>query len=89
MLTEGGVTLGTIARHLRIADPTAQRARQGELLTAAFDRLSGEEGAGVALVTQYLFHTDPRYDSGLCETAEAGGARRPAFEAWRALPSVA
>jgi hypothetical protein len=89
MLTEGGVTLGTIARHLRIADPAAQRARQGELLTAAFDRLSGEEGAGVALVTQYLFHTDPRYDSGLCETAEAGGARRPAFEAWRALPAVA
>jgi hypothetical protein len=42
----------------------------------------------VALVTQYLFHTDPRYDSGLCETAERGGARRPAFAAWRALPSV-
>jgi hypothetical protein len=40
-------------------------------------------------VTQYLFHTDPRYDSGLCETAEQGGARRPAFAAWRALPSAA
>ena len=67
----------------------AQRAKQGELLTAAFQRLAGPEGAGVALVTQYLFHTDPRYDSGLCETAERGGARRPAFEAWRALPSAA
>ena len=89
LVTEGGVTLRTIARRLGIADPAAQRAKQGELLTAAFERLGGPEGAGVALVTQYLFHTDPRYDSGLCETAEQGGARRPAFEAWRALPSVA
>ena len=89
LLTEGGVTLETIARHLRIADPAAQRAKQGELLTAAYERLSGPQGAGVALVTQYLFHTDPRYDSGLCETAERGGTRRPAFDAWRALPSVA
>ena len=87
LVTEGGVTLRTIARRLGIADPAAQRAKQGELLTAAFERLSGPEGAGVALVTQYLFHTDPRYDSGLCETAEQGGARRPAFAAWRALPS--
>jgi hypothetical protein len=89
LLTEGGVTLRTIARHLGIAEPAAQRAMQGRLLTAAYERLTGPEGAGVALVTQYLFHTDPRYDSGLCETAERGGARRPAFEAWRALPSVA
>jgi hypothetical protein len=89
LVTEGGVTLRTIARRYGIADPAAQRAKQGELLSAAFDRLSGPEGAGVALVTQYLFHTDPRYDSGLCETAERGGARRPAFAAWRALPSVA
>jgi len=90
LITEGGVTLQTIARRLGIADPAAQRARQAELLRAAYDRLAGgPDGAGVALVTQYLFHTDPRYDSGLCETAESGGARRPAYEAWRALPSVA
>jgi hypothetical protein len=89
LLTEGGVTLRTIAQRYGIADPAAQRAKQGELLTAAFGRLAGPDGAGVELVTQYLFHTDPRYDSGLCETAERGGARRPAFAAWRALPSVA
>jgi hypothetical protein len=89
LVTEGGVTLRTIARHLGVAGPAAQRARQAKLLTEAYDRLTGSEGAGVALVTQYLFHTDPRYDSGLCETAERGGARRPAFAAWRALPSVA
>ena len=88
LVTEGGVTLRTIARRLHISGPAAQRAKQGELLSAAFERLAGPDGAGVALVTQYLFHTDPRYDSGLCEAAEYGGARRPAFEAWRALPSA-
>ena len=36
LVTEGGVTLRTIARRLGIADPAAQRAKQGELLTAAF-----------------------------------------------------
>jgi hypothetical protein len=89
LLTEGGVTLRTIARRHGIADPAAQRVEQGELLRRAYERLAGPDGAGVELVTQYLFHTDPRYDSGLCETAETGGARRPAFEAWRSLPSVA
>jgi hypothetical protein len=90
LITEGGVTLRTIARRFGIADPAAQRVKQADLLQAAWERLADSpDGAGVALVTQYLFHTDPRFDSGLCETAESGGARRPAFEAWRALPSVA
>jgi hypothetical protein len=90
LITEGGVTLQTIERRLGIADPAAQRAKQAELLRAAYERLAGgPDGAGVALVTQYLFHTDPHYDSGLCDTVEAGGARRPAYDAWRALPSIA
>jgi hypothetical protein len=90
LITEGGVTLRTIERRLGVSDPVAQRAKQAELLRTAYERLAGgPEGAGVALVTQYLFHTDPNYDSGLCETAESGGARRPAFDAWRALPSIA
>ena len=90
MITEGGVTLRTIARRFGVADPAAQRVKQADLLRAAWERTADTpDGAGVALVTQYLFHTDPNYDSGLCETAESGGARRPAFEAWRALPSVA
>jgi hypothetical protein len=90
LITEGGVTLRTIARRYGVADPAAQRVKQADLLRASWERLADKpEGAGVALVTQYLFHTDPRYDSGLCETAESGGARRPAFEAWRSLPSVA
>jgi hypothetical protein len=90
LITESGVTLRTIARRLRIVDPVAQRHKQADLLRAAWERLADSaDGAGVALFTQYLFHTDPRYDSGLCETAEAGGARRPAYEAWRSLPSFA
>jgi hypothetical protein len=90
LITESGVTLRTVARRLGIADPAAQRIKQADLLRAAWDRLAGRaDGGGVALFTQYLFHTDPRYDSGLCETAESGGARRPAFAAWRALPSFA
>ena len=90
LITESGVTLRTIARRLGIADPAAQRHKQADLLRAAWERLANTaDWAGVALFTQYLFHTDPRYDSGLCETAESGGARRPAFEAWRALPSFA
>jgi hypothetical protein len=90
LITEGGVTLRTIARRFGVLDPAAQRVRQADLLRAAWERLADTpDGEGVALVTQYLFHTDPRYDSGLCETAESGGARRPAFEAWRSLPSIA
>jgi hypothetical protein len=90
LVTEGGVTLRTIAKRFGIADPAAQRVKQADLLRASWERIAQTpDGAGVALVTQYLFHTDPRYDSGLCETAESGGARRPAFEAWRSLPSVA
>ena len=83
------ITANGIARRLGVADPAAQRVKQADLLRAAWERLvDTPDGAGVALVTQYLFHTDPRYDSGLCETAESGGARRPAFAAWRELPSV-
>jgi hypothetical protein len=90
LITESGVTLRTIARRLGIADPAAQRVKQADLLRAGWERLArSADAGGVALLTQYLFHTDPRYDSGLCETAESGGARRPAFDAWRALPSVA
>jgi hypothetical protein len=90
LITESGVTLRTVARRHGVADPAAQRVKQADLLRAAWERLAAAPDAGgVALLTQYLFYTDPNYDSGLCETAEAGGARRPAFDAWRALPSVA
>jgi hypothetical protein len=40
------------------------------------------------MVSQYLFDTDPNYEDGLNDTFEAGGAERPAYAAWKALPSV-
>ena len=45
------------------------------------------EGAGIAMIGYYLWYTDPNYDDGLCETFESGGATRPAYATWKALPS--
>ena len=45
------------------------------------------EGVGIAMLAQYLWYTDPNYDDGLCETFESGGATRPAYATWKALPS--
>jgi len=88
LLTEGGVTLPNIAARWGIADPAAQRAKQAELLQRNWNRMVNTgEGAGIAMLAQYLWYTDPNYDDGLCETAESGGATRPAYKTWKALPS--
>jgi len=39
------------------------------------------------MTAQYLWYTDPNYDDGVCETFESGGATRPAYRTWKALPS--
>ncbi len=90
LLTEGGVTLTSIASPTRwnITDASAKRAKQAELLSRNFERMqAGPDSEGIAMVSQYLFYTDPNYDSGLCEISESGGARRPAFTTWASLPS--
>jgi hypothetical protein len=89
MLTEGGVTLPNIALRWGITDPRDQQRKQGELLKRNWDRMlsSSGDGVGIAMLSQYLFHTDPNFDSGLCETAEAGGATRAAYGTWKSLPS--
>ena len=89
MLTEGGVTLGNIALRWGITDPAGQRAKQGELLKRNWDRMAATtgDGVGIAMLSQYLFHTDPNFDSGLCERPEDGGATRTAYGTWRSLPS--
>jgi hypothetical protein len=82
LLTEGGVTLQSIrnAQRWNIADPAAERAKQADLLRRSWDRMaSPTDGAGIAMTSQYLWYTDPNFDSGLCDTAETGGARRPAY----------
>jgi hypothetical protein len=92
MLTEGGVTLQSIrnAQRWNIADPAAQRAKQAELLGRSWDRMTSPAlGAGIAMTSQYLWYTDPNFDSGLVETAETTGARRPAYSTWGGLPSFA
>jgi hypothetical protein len=92
MLTEGGVTIQSIASASRwgITDPAAQRAKQAELVQRAWNRMaSAGEGAGIAVASNYLWYTDPNFDSGLCDTLQAGGATRPAFTTWGGLPSFA
>jgi hypothetical protein len=92
LLTEGGVTLASIASASRwnISDRTAQLAKQAELLQRNWDRMNaGPDSAGISMVSQYLWYTDPNYDSGLCDTSESGGAKRPAYATWRSLPSRA
>jgi hypothetical protein len=88
-LTEGGVTLKNIASRYSITDPAAQRTKQADLLKRNWARMGKDtgEGAGIAMLGQYLFYTDPNFDCGLCDTVEAGGAQRPAYAAWKALPS--
>ena len=86
LITESGARLTTIAREEGIGDDAVVRRRQAELLTNGWERLrTGPEGAGVALVMQYLFITDMNYDSGLCEL---DGRPRPAYAAWSELPAV-
>jgi hypothetical protein len=89
LLTEGGVTLGNIKARWGITDPAGVQAKQGDLLRRNFTRMAAAtgEGAGIAMLSQYLFHTDPNFDAGLCNTPETGGATRTAYGAWKALPS--
>jgi hypothetical protein len=88
LLTEGGVTLPNVGARWGITDPAAQRAKQAELLQRNWNRMvTTTEGAGIAMLAQYLWYTDPNYDDGLCETFETGGATRPAYATWKAMPS--
>jgi hypothetical protein len=90
LLTEGGVTLDAVGRVWGLEDPAARRAKQAELLQRHFNRMyATPEGDGVGMTAVYLFYSDDRYDSGLCDPFDEGGAPRPACSAWGALPSHA
>ena len=82
LLPEGGARLTKIARVYRTSDPTEIRVRQAELIERNWNRMTG--GLGIAMVGQYLLHTDPNFDSGLCEV---DGSERPAYFTWAGLPS--
>jgi hypothetical protein len=89
LLTEGGVTLPNITARWGITDRAAQLAKQAELVQRNWNRMAVNtgEGAGIAMIGYYLWYTDPNYDCGLAETFESGGATRPAYKTWKALPS--
>jgi hypothetical protein len=90
MLTEGGVTLSNIETNWGLTDPTAQRLKQADLIQRSWARMTSPgEGAGIEVTSNYLWYTDPNFDSGLADAAEAGGATRPAYDTWRGLPSFA
>ena len=82
LVTESGARLD----RLGAADAATARLKQAELIERSLRRLAfGPDGAGVGLVFQYLFVTDPTYDSGLCNL---DGSPRPAYYAWSQLPSL-
>jgi hypothetical protein len=86
LVTESGARLSVIARKEGIADPLILRRRQADLIARGYERLRlGPEGAGVGVVMQYLFITDPNYDSGLCDL---DGRPRPAYHAWAELRTL-
>lgn len=81
-IPEGGARLTRIAQLYETLDPDELRRIQAQLIERNARLMSG--GAGVAMIGQYLFVTDPSFDSGLCEL---DGTARPAFSTWGALPS--
>lgn len=85
LITESGARLTVLARQYGLTDMEAIRLKQAEAVERGLQRmLLGPEGAGVAMVCQYLFVTDINYDCGLCDL---DGAPRPAFGAWGSFPS--
>src|SRR3954453_13723887 len=94
MLSEGGVTIQSIRSSTRWSIPdgnaAAQRAKQAELIRRAWDRMaSTADGTGIAVASNYLWYTDPNFDSGLCDALATGGATRTAYTTWGSLPSFA
>src|SRR3954465_5431417 len=89
LLPAGRVTPPNIAARWGITDRTAQLAKQADLLQRNWNRMAVNtgDGAATAMLGQYLWYTDPNYDDGLCETFESGGATRPAYTTWKAMPS--
>jgi hypothetical protein len=85
-LTEGGCRLEKIRSVYGLTDAGAILAKQAALLQTNWDRMyAGPDGAGVEMLSWYLFYTDPYFDAGLCDY---NGTRRPVFSTWGRLPSL-
>ena len=86
LVTESGARPDVVARAFGVTGRAAALRKQAELIERSLWRMAaGPEGRGVALVCQYLFVTDPFYDSGLCDL---DGTPRPAYYAWAASPTL-
>jgi hypothetical protein len=86
--TEGGSRLERVRQRFGASLPYQEQLRlQAEVVREAVSRhhRPKDEGAGVAMLTQYTVHADPNYDCGLVESS---GAWRPAFDAWVSLPEA-
>ena len=84
-IPEGGARLTRIAQLYGTTDPDELRLLQADLIERNARLMTDVAGgAGIAMIGQYLFFTDPNFDSGLCEI---DGTARPAFATWGALPS--
>jgi len=90
-LTEGGVRVNRLLARGRARDPAEALQLQADLIRrnwARHDSDDGPDGPGIEMLTNYQMYTNLEYDSGLREPLVPGTAR-PAYEAWRLLPSRA
>ena len=89
LLTEGGATLSNMQARYGLTNPADQRHKQAELIQRNWDRMVSDsgDGAGIAMMSQYLLYSAASFDSGLCDEYEARGAVRPSYETWKGLPS--
>jgi hypothetical protein len=78
-ITEGGARVDVVGG-------VAQQATQ---IKRNWDRMARDDGdgAGIAMVAQYLSYTAPFFDTGVLEASSVGGAKRPAYSTWKALPT--
>jgi hypothetical protein len=91
-LTEGGARLDRINK-LYFGNaglyPDLLSA-QSFLLQRNVNRMSNNtDGQRIAMLTWYLWTSQPGFDSGLREPTIRGGGTRPAYTAWTAVPAYA
>jgi hypothetical protein len=96
LVTEGGAQLDAIRRLYGLSTDADVLVKQADLVENAGNRLyNGAESPGIAMTTNYLFYTDPNFDTGLCgapigtDPNDPSGTheKRPAFTSWAGLPS--
>ena len=83
-VTEGGARLAKMASLYPAEDPRQAQAKCLRDAWALHASDSGQ-GAGVAMLAQYLIYGDPNFDCGLIDPWPST-VKRPAYDAWKAFP---